>query len=297
MIAIVGPAKARLKHPRVQDCLSEGSHRGRVDTDRVGHAPYFPQMVQPVTRPKPVPEVPPGWVVAPPDFVGVGAGRCGTSWWWRLLSQHPAVARPNRYKEVHFFDHYLDVTEVEPQSYHRYFPRPPGMLAGEWTPLYMYDFWTPPMLRMVAPDARLLVMLRDPVERYLSGLAFIRARGFPVNQAMLHYQYERSLYGQQFATLLAHFPREQVLVLQYERCAAEPLRELRRTCEFIGADATGWRPAQSPAELVNQSAAEKPQLPAATQAALGAALRADAAVLGRLLPELDLSLWRTLAAA
>ena len=268
-----------------------------MDTDRREHAPYLPQTVQPVARPKPLPVVPPGWVVAPPDFVGVGAGRCGTSWWWRLLSQHPAIARPNRYKEVHFFDHYLDVAEVEPESYHRYFPRPPGMLAGEWTPLYMFDFWTPPMLRQVAPDARLLVMLRDPVERYVSGLAFARGHGFPVTQAMLHYQYQRSLYGQQLATLYTHFPRERVLMLQYEHCAAEPVRELRRTLEFIGAEPAGWQPAQSPAVRVNESTTEKPQLAPATRAALGAALRADTAVLGRLAPEIDLSLWTTLAAS
>ena len=37
----------------------------------------------------------------------------------------------------------------------------------------MWDFWTPPMLRVAAPEARLLVLLRDPLDRFVSGLAII----------------------------------------------------------------------------------------------------------------------------
>ena len=56
---------------------------------------------QPETLPQP-PVAPAGWVVGPPDYVGVGTARAGTTWWDRLISAHPRVSRPpGTPKEVH----------------------------------------------------------------------------------------------------------------------------------------------------------------------------------------------------
>ena len=97
---------------------------------------------------------------APPDFVGIGAQRSGTSWWHGLIETHPHVhALGWPFKELHFFDERRD---ADARAYHELFRRPRGRLAGEWTPRYMYDAHTPALLRRAAPDARLLVMLRDP---------------------------------------------------------------------------------------------------------------------------------------
>ena len=254
------------------------------------------QQLPPVLQPKTPPTAPPGWTAGPPDFVGVGTMRSGTSWWWSRMVCHPGIALPNPYKEAHFFDHYGRVADVDPAEYHRYFPRPSGTLTGEWTPRYIYDFWTPPMLRRLAPAAKILVSLRDPVERYLSALAFAESRGFAPSQSMLHYQYERSLYGRQLQTLLAHFPREQVLVLQYERCVTDIPGQIRRTLEFLGLDPADWRPGDAPADRVNAGRAEKPRLDAATRAALETALAADLADVLALCPELDPGLWPSTAA-
>ena len=66
------------------------------------------QVLPDIVRPTPAPEIPGGWEAGPPDFVGVGTMRSGTSWWWYLLMQHPRFAKVNvRHKEIHFFDHYL----------------------------------------------------------------------------------------------------------------------------------------------------------------------------------------------
>ena len=56
------------------------------------------------------------------------------------------------------------------ERYHRNFPRPAGGVTGEWTPRYMYDHWSLRLLRRAAPEARILVILRDPIERYRSAL-------------------------------------------------------------------------------------------------------------------------------
>ena len=129
-----------------------------------------------------------------------------------------------------------------------------GTIAGEWTPRYMYDVWTPALLARRAPaDARLLVSLRDPLERYRSHLR-TRIAALPDERvssaATAAIALSRSLYAYPLLRVLRHFPREQVLVLQHERCRRRPAGELRRTFEFLGLDDVDWMPpdAEQPGE-------------------------------------------------
>lgn len=224
---------------------------------------------------------PRGWRVAPPDFVGIGAQRCGTTWWYELLCAHPDVFRlPATPKERHFFDR----RPARVERYARLFPRPAGTVTGEWTPRYMLDPWTLPLLREAAPDARLLVLLRDPIERLASGR--------PATPEEHDQAVARGLYSVQLQRVLEHFPREQLLVLQYERCAADPAPELRVTYAFLGLDSAFVPPGL--AARVNASSRPKAALSAARLAELRATYRADAEALAALFPEIDLALWRTL---
>src|SRR5439155_26836588 len=82
----------------------------------------------PIPLPGPPPR-PQGWPVGPPDFVGVGAQRCGTSWWHRLIVAHPGVSFVRRPygKELHFFDTLENHGVLAPEEidrYHLHFPRP-----------------------------------------------------------------------------------------------------------------------------------------------------------------------------
>ncbi len=175
----------------------------------------------------------------PPDYVGVGTARSGTSWWDSLINQHPRVFRdPTTPKEVHFFDGLWErgLGPGDIERYHTLFARPEGHLSGEWTPGYMLDAWTPPLLRQAAPNAHLLVLLRDPVERFRSGRTLAENR-FTVGataRAAANAAFNRGLYADQLLRLWRSFPREQVLVLQYEQCVADPAAQLARTLEFIG---------------------------------------------------------------
>lgn len=254
--------------------------------------------VQRYLRPIPDPDCPPGQRTGPPDLVGVGAQRAGTTWWWRgAIRSHPGFARDVKPgKELHFFDRFWDGREVPadlPEQYARQFPRPEGAITGEWTPRYMHDFWALPLLRRCAPDAKILVMLRDPVERYRSGVAreleLVAKDGAPLDIAVVGDAVYRSLYAKQLERLFAAYPREQVLVLQYERCRADPLAEMRRTQRFLRLDPLD----ETPADLGRQAGPvrEKQAVGDELRAELVARLAEDASRTAELCPEIDLGLW------
>lgn len=232
---------------------------------------------------------------APPDYVGVGTARSGTSWWDSLINQHPRVSRPaGTPKEVHFFDSRWEagLRPGDIERYHAYFVRPPGILSGEWTPGYMLDAWTPALLREAAPDARLLVLLRDPVERFRSGRTLAENR-FTVGstaRAAANAAFNRGLYADQLLRLWRVFPRQQVLVLQYERCVADPRGELARTYAFLGLGSE--LPAGlDPEQRVNESRGPKVRLSEWQQHELARRYTPENERLARLLPDLDLALW------
>lgn len=243
-----------------------------------------------VVRP---PVCPMGWRTGPPDFVGVGVQKAGTSWWHRLLASHPGVApRLDRQKELHFFDAFSgrQFGRADAARYQALFPRSEGALAGEWTPRYLSDFWTPGQLAVAAPDARLLVLLRDPVDRYRSGITHeinLGARRNPMLAIEVMY---RGMYHVQLTALLRHFPREQVLVLQYERCRDDPQGELARTYAFLGLAEVGFVPAEL-GERVNPTPTQKLLLPAQLRDELQALYAPDVRALAEEFHEIDLALW------
>ena len=195
---------------------------------------------EPVREPPAPPHCPAGQHTAPPDFVGVGVQRCGTTRWFDLIAAHPdVVTPPNIRKELHFFDRFQATGLSGPvDAYSAYFPRPPGRMAGEWTPTYLADVHTPRLLAAAAPAARVLVLVRDPVERFRSAVRRhqrVSARGgVPLHSLAVHDAFTRGLYHAQLARLTRHVDRSRVLLLQFERCVADPRGELDRTFSFLG---------------------------------------------------------------
>ena len=254
--------------------------------------------------PTDLPEIPEGWMTGPPDFVGVGAQRAGTTWWFRMIAAHPEIhppLKPGR-KELHYLSGFPSgvMTEEQVQGYYARLPRPPGHVAGEWTPGYMAEHWVPRLLARVAPDAKLLVLLRDPVDRYRSAVSFPSRRPTgrtdgaeaaeqgPARQVYRNQAY-RGFYCAQLRALLQHFPREQLLVQQHERCRAEPEAELRRAWAFLGVDPDA---AELPefSEQVGQKVS-RAELSPELREDLIAFWADDLAALGREFPEVDLALW------
>src|SRR3984885_11956353 len=119
-------------------------------------------------RPPAGPPCPPTMTTGPPDFVGVGVPKAGTSWWFSLIEAHPDVSGPPQ-KELNFFNRVFfareragGISDEDLRAYHAFFPRPDGKKTGEWTPSYLFSYRLPPIMQRAAPGAKLLVMLRDP---------------------------------------------------------------------------------------------------------------------------------------
>lgn len=170
----------------------------------------------------------------PPEFVGVGVQKAGTSWWYTLVTDHPHVLLPiSQVKELGYLDS-LDVSDAE---YAAHFPdRSSPTITGEWTPRYMAHFWAAGNLATVAPEAKLLILLRDPVDRYASAVQHGIERGRPVTHTSLNQAYQRGFYASQIQSLLRYFSRDQLLILTYEICVARPLEQIARTYRFLGID-------------------------------------------------------------
>jgi hypothetical protein len=120
-----------------------------------------------------------------PAFLIVGAQRCGTTSMYRTLSQHPAIVKAVLHKGVHYFDlnygHSLGWYRAHFPLSSRAGRSQPGSetdLAFESSPYYMFHPLAASRIAADLPAVKLLVLVRDPVERAYSAWAHERARGF-----------------------------------------------------------------------------------------------------------------------
>lgn len=238
------------------------------------------------------PPCPPGMRTGPPDFVGVGVPKAGTSWWFSLILAHPDVRGPMR-KEVLFFNRiffdqfrHQPCTDADLAAYERWFPRPEGTTIGEWTPSYLFAYRLPPLLKRAAPDAKLLVLLRDPVERYRSDIS----RRMP-RKRLRNVRYRglaRGFYAAEMAPWEAVYQDDDLLLLQYEACTGSPAEQLARTYRFLGLD-DSFRPAALGA-AVNETKVKR-ALDPGFERMLVELYEPDVVALARRHPQIDLRLW------
>jgi hypothetical protein len=123
-------------------------------------------------------------------------------------------------------------------------------------------------------------------------LDFRLSQGASDNDTTVTDAVRQGFYARPLRAYLDHFPADQVLVLQYEACAADPAAHLRTTYDFLGLEA------HHPEDLrrtVNVSS-QKRQLDADTARRLVDVYRSDVEDLVRLVPSLDLSFWPHFAA-
>lgn len=184
-----------------------------------------------------------------PTFLIVGAARSGTTSLWRYLSAHPDVFVPEE-KEIHFFsDNRLFPRGVD--WYADLFAAGNGKKAvGESSPTYLYTEEAAARMASCVPDARLVAILRNPVDRAYSHYLHARyhlweertfreavdgERAAPNGMAWPYYLMI-GRYHPQLTRLTEHFAREQLLVLLFEDLIEDPVGTFRTLCRHVGID-------------------------------------------------------------
>lgn len=196
--------------------------------------------------------------MALPDFLIIGAQKAATTWLRRFLQDHPDLFLPD--EEVRFFNR-SDNWSRGGDWYETHFREASAhQLVGEKTPNYLWTnppdeerYLPDPHRRIVEtlPDAKLIIILRNPVERVVSAYNHhLRQGRIPPDLSMervLFGDHEHlarefgilsmSMYDRHLDDYLSVFDRNQLLVLFFEEdIVTEPERGLQRTCNFLGVD-------------------------------------------------------------
>lgn len=221
-----------------------------------------------------------------PDFIIIGAARSGTTHLLGQLNAHPNVLAGPR--ETHFFDTHRytyglswyrlrfpasrDRREAHRQGLHPVF-------TGESSPSYLAHPNAPARVARGVPEAKLLVLLRDPAMRAASHWAWClrqcgETRSFreaveaeigpPTDERGIRIPPDkrvsdplvvrRGIYQPQLERWHTHVPRERLMVIQSERWFGDPQRVMAEVCEFLGLPA----PAELPRVMRNRNKPHEP---------------------------------------
>jgi hypothetical protein len=205
-----------------------------------------------------------------PDFLIIGAPRCGTTSLFYYLSEHPQIV-PSTTKELHFFDdHYAKGMRwyraqfpTTVQKYYAAHIRKRDFLTGEATPAYLFYPHASERIAKALPDVKLIVLLRNPVDRAFShywllsrvnkeALSFeeaikreqtmigserekILAEANRASQEYRQFSYlTRGMYAEQLQHWMKYYPREQFLILKSEDMYSNPAETIQQTLAFLG---------------------------------------------------------------
>lgn len=232
---------------------------------------------------------------AKPDFLIIGAQKAGTSSLYAWLTEHPDILDARR-KELHYFDRGASSSPVA--AYWPDFPlrlkvfalrrlRRRNVVTGEATPIYLFHPSVPGLVAQHLPDVRLIVLLRDPVERAISHYWMEFNRGIevlPLEEALVAEEERigpelnrierqeapgesfrwasyvtRGHYVDQLECWLALFPRSQMLVIEFGQLAREPLAVYEQTLRFLGVDPGVAPPPAFEAVRVGSRAETRPE--------------------------------------
>ena len=234
-----------------------------------------------------------------PDFLIVGEMRCGSTTLWELLSRHPRVFFPSE-KELHFFDNRNGSWDAGVDAYAGHFASAlADQLCGEATPDYLFHDDACGRIRATVPDARLLVILRDPVARAWSHywhnvrrgretLSFDAALAAEATRlaggdadVRAHFSYvARGHYVESLRRYEQAFGRDALCVVFLEELTAKPGPAMRAVCAHLGLEAVA---AFDDPVVPERNKARYPRWPRASAAARGARrwVSRRAAVVGR----------------
>ena len=181
------------------------------------------------------------------DFMCVGAAKAGTTWLCHNLRQHPRIFICAD-KELHYFNQYLPENSQKPNPnyqksltwYHQFFEAvTPDQLTADFSTSYLKYPNCAKDLFSYNPQLKIIMILREPIERMLSHYYFLIQRNIippqNIEAALKNHPHilENSLYGQQLKNYETFFPKEQIKVLWYEDIEQCPQALINEVTDFL----------------------------------------------------------------
>lgn len=206
-----------------------------------------------------------------PDFLIIGVMKGGTTSLYDYLNQHPSIY-PAFHKEIHYFSGLYASGETwyrahfKTRFYKNYVLRrlKKDFLTGEATPGYLTNCFAAERAAKLVPQAKIIALLRNPVDRAYSHyyhnirtgkpetLSFEEAiekdaerwarekQGMHESTRRVLSQYsayaylERGLYAERLKSWFDHYPKDQILILKSEDLYTDPRSVVDQTFRFLG---------------------------------------------------------------
>jgi hypothetical protein len=197
-----------------------------------------------------------------PNFFIVGAAKAGTTSLYHYLKEIPGVymssVKEPYYFSPHFVQRYPGDVVTDKEEYLRLFEKARGYIAvGEASPSYLWDPDSPKLIHQAVPNARIIILLRDPIERAYSHYLFAKKYGTDNKKLSSFYHYlmrdyksqekadgisklyiEFSMYYEQVKRYFDEFGRQQVKVIVYEDFIQQPEETVNDVLAFLGVNYT-----------------------------------------------------------
>lgn len=199
-----------------------------------------------------------------PNFYIVGAPKCGTTTMYYWLKQHPQICMAGR-KELHFFGSdliyrgkrdfmHIPREENEWRRYFDFFPCIDRPIVGDVSVFYLYSKYAAQEIYSFNPEAKILIMLRNPVDVVISMFwqnkkigvepesdlekAIFRSKPPNVNHTFIaQFDYiGLARFSEQIQRYLNIFPREQIKIILLEDFRRDAYAVLQDVYEFLGVE-------------------------------------------------------------
>lgn len=165
------------------------------------------------------------------DFIGIGAQRSATTWIAECLREHPQTCLA-RSKELNFFEDPKYKFGLDWYKKH-FIIKKEHKFLGEYTSTYIYSRKAAERIKNHFPEIKIIVSLRNPIERFISHLPPDRKFDNLENNIDL---VDKGFYYKHLKVYFDLFPKENILVMIYENIEKDPRVFISKIYQFIGAD-------------------------------------------------------------
>ncbi len=189
-----------------------------------------------------------------PNFIGVGGEKTASTWIYKCLLEHPQICGPKK-KELSYFDTVKIIgweprekSEYEKYGIEKYLEHfnhcDDTKITGEYTAQYLHDKKVAPLLAQLFPDVKIIISLRNPIERTYSmyqGISEGDRTSLGTFEEAIKKEPEftrRSMYAEYVEAYLTLFPKEQVHIILQDDVVTDPVHTIQSLYRFLGVSDT-----------------------------------------------------------